>query len=171
MGRLTGFLAILLLAQGSGAVGLPGSYFFDVESETGRHWRIFVSVPPGEVPESGFPVVYAADGNTQFLTMAETVSNAVRRPDVASGAIVVGIGYPDGIDAVVERGFDLTPTTGPDDSPVRGGGADVLLEFVRSELQPEIARRHDVDASREAWFGHSFGGLFGLYVYATRNDT
>ncbi|MCG8369393.1 MAG: hypothetical protein MJA32_02635, partial [Proteobacteria bacterium] len=127
--------------------------------------------PPGEVPESGFPVVYAADGNTQFLTMAETVSNAARRPEVASGAIVVGIGYPDGIDAVEERGFDLTPTPGPDDSPVRGGGADVLLEFIRSELQPEIARRHDVDASRRAWFGHSFGGLFGLYVYTRRNDT
>lgn len=175
MRRLASFstTVFLLLAQGAPASGVeaPGSYFFDVASDTGRQWRIFVSVPPGEPPQNGFPVIYAADANTQFLTMAETVAAAARRPDVASGAIVVGIGYPDGLDVEKERGVDLSPSPGPEDSPVQGGGADILLDFIRNELQPEIARRHDVDSAREAWFGHSFGGLFGLHAYATRNDT
>lgn len=171
--RLATVLASLFLFSLSCAadIAVPDSYSFEVTAEGGRSWRIFVSIPPGETPEDGFAVIYAADGNRQFLTMTETVRNAIRRPDISSGAIVVGIGYPDGLAVGAERGLDLTPSPGPVDSRVRGGGANVMLEAIRQKIQPEIARRHDVDADREAWFGHSFGGLFGLYAYASRNDT
>ena len=63
-------------------------------SETGLHYEIFVYVPDIEPPVGGFPVVYVLDGNSDFITVAETVRRVSRRPK-ATGidpAIVVGIG-------------------------------------------------------------------------------
>ena len=163
--------ALLLGANGSaGTVELANSYFFDVEIAGGRSWRVYVSVPPGDAPEAGFPVMYAADGNTQFLTLAETMRNTARRFDITRDAIVVAIGYPPGADVIHERGIDLTPPTDTAGLADNSGGADGLLDYIDARLQPEIARRHPVDESQEAWFGHSFGGLFGLYAFSTRNE-
>lgn len=54
---------------------------------------------------------------------------------------------------------------GPD---VRTGGADRFLAFIEDELKPEIAGRLPVDSTRQALFGHSFGGLFVLHALFNR---
>ncbi|RVA88385.1 alpha/beta hydrolase, partial [Mesorhizobium sp. M7A.F.Ca.CA.004.01.1.1] len=51
---------------------------------------------------------------------------------------------------------------------VRTGGAGEFLAFIEDELKPWVASRITVDASRQALYGHSFGGLFALYALFTR---
>jgi uncharacterized protein len=129
---------------------------------SGRRYRVFVSTPAEPAPAAGYAVVYCLDANLMLGTMADSVRAMSRRRGVVP-AMVVGIGYPDDADVGVERGVDLTPAR--DDAIAPGsGGAAAFLAFLRDDLQPEIARRGSVDRTREALFGHSFGGLFTLYA-------
>ncbi|GLR83549.1 esterase [Bradyrhizobium iriomotense] len=95
-----------------------------------------------------------------------------------SAGILVAIGYPtdDSYDSV-RRSWDMGPPPGrtyPPHSPggpdVRTGGADEFLAFIEEQLKPEIARRTSVDVTRQAIFGHSFGGLFVLHALFNRPD-
>ncbi|RVB25201.1 alpha/beta hydrolase, partial [Mesorhizobium sp. M7A.F.Ca.CA.002.10.1.1] len=85
-------------------------------------------------------------------------------------------GYPvDGAYDPLRRSWDLGPPPGKTYPPfhegtseVRTGGAGKFLAFIEDELKPWVASRVTVDASRQALYGHSFGGLFALYALFTR---
>jgi predicted alpha/beta superfamily hydrolase len=49
----------------------------------------------------------------------------------------------------------------------RNGRADNFLAFFEKELHPEIVRRFNVDGDNAGLFGHSYGGLFALYVFTS----
>lgn len=153
---------------------VPGSQQFDMTAtEGGRRYRIYVSVPAKPAPERGYGVFYVLDGNTMFLTAVETVRALERRPDMPKdlATVVVGIGYPDGVDTAVERTLDYTPAgSGHPRITNPGGGADAFLKFIENDLKPRIAGLARVDASRQGIFGHSFGGLFVLHTLASRPD-
>lgn len=146
---------------------------FDMQAANGRAYRIFVSVPHKPPPPSGYGVLYVLDGNAMFLTAMETVRAMERRPDVPRdlATVVVGIGYPDGVEIGPARTLDLTPP-GSGDPRVKApsGGADAFLDFIEGQLKPRIAGLAPVDASRQALFGHSFGGLFVLHSMARKPD-
>jgi predicted alpha/beta superfamily hydrolase len=150
-----------------------------------RAYQISVALPNGYSREhSAYPVLYAADANGQFGIVVETarllslLSRSKEIPDL----VIVGIGYPkrgQGFHASGgARVVDLTPTPDPDfvrDNaknqiaegmpPGDGsGGAPQFLAFIRSELVPAIERRYNVSRTDRAWFGHSLGGLFGVYA-------
>lgn len=155
-------------------VTLPGSHRFDLASSAGkRNYRIFVSVPAKPAPEHGYPGLYVLDGNVMFLTAVDTVRALERRPDMPKdlATVVVGIGYPEGVDAGVERTLDYTPAGGGNPQ-IRnpGGGADAFLAFLVDDLCPKIAALARVDPARQSLFGHSFGGLFVLHSLARRPD-
>jgi uncharacterized protein len=94
-------------------------------------------------------------------------------------AIVVGIGYPEGDDAVeafrvsfTRRNLDLTPIRDePEEQrmaaqhqrPVPSGDAGGFLRFIQRELIPFIEQQYRADPSRRILVGHSYGGLFGSY--------
>ncbi|MEW4569709.1 alpha/beta hydrolase-fold protein [Tautonia sp. JC769] len=148
-------------------VTIPGTEQFDLRSESGLEYRIFVAGPTGEVPGPGSPVIYLTDGNGDFPVL---LAAARRQSREGLGAVVVGIGYPSDDRAVQldRRAFDLTPlASGP---PPEGfprypsGGDDQFLEFIEGELKPVIERRYRIDRGRQALFGHSFGGLFVLHA-------
>jgi predicted alpha/beta superfamily hydrolase len=89
--------------------------------------------------------------------------------------IVVGIGYrvQDEIETFSPRSRDMTIC---DDVAMaeRGwttGGASRFLQFIRDELKPWVAERFEVDPDNDAYYGFSFGGLFGTYVLLTQPDT
>ncbi|MBN8482018.1 MAG: alpha/beta hydrolase [Xanthomonadales bacterium] len=156
------------------AISIPGTQQFDIASSSGkRSYRIFVSVPAKAAPEHGYPVLYVLDGNVMFLTALEAVRALERRPDMPKdlATVVVGIGYPDGVDAGVERTLDYTPAGGGNPQ-IRnpGGGADAFLAFVEDDLKPRIAGIARIDRTRQGIFGHSFGGLFVLHSLAARPD-
>lgn len=65
------------------------------------------------------------------------------------------------------RNFDLTPPS--PNRPDGTGGADLLLDFIDSNLRPYLRKTFpNVVPTREALFGHSFGGIFTLHALFTR---
>ena len=66
--------------------------------------------------------------------------------------IVVGIGNTD-------RTRDLTPSRAKVESYPTSGGGDKFLEFIQSELIPEIEKRYRT-APYRIFAGHSFGVLW-----------
>lgn len=152
---------------------------FDLRSARGGEpYRIFISPPSGEMPASGWPILYMTDGNACFPLAA--AAHHIQAPypggtNITQG-IIVAIGYPtDEMFHPLRRSWDLSPppgrtyppfeTGGPD---VRTGGAGNFLDFIESELKPHIAGMFPVDIDRESLFGHSFGGLFALYTLFSR---
>lgn len=137
---------------------------------SGREYAVFVAVPDGPAPAGGYATIYVLDGNAMFLTAAEAVRAYARRrdPERDTRAIVVGIGYPDGVDVPAARTFDLTPAVQEPRSRYPAGGADAFLAFIEDDLKPRIAREFAVDPRRQALMGHSFGGLFTLYALTRR---
>ncbi len=150
----------------------------------GDAFEIRVMLPlmiPGE--NTRFPVVYMTDANGG-LPVSDDLLRLMMMSDVPR-FIAVGIGYP----AVKHffqtgaiRARDLTQVVVPppgQPSPFAGhlspaatsGGAAKFLGFVRDELMPFIDARYPTNPSERAYFGHSLGGLFGLYTLFTRTDT
>lgn len=161
------------------ATPLPETTQFDFAPRTGGlPYRIFLRVPPGPPPATGWPVIYLLDANAVIATTVEALRVQAAYP-LGTGirdAVVVGVGYPgDAAYDSVRRSWDYGPPPGKtypphsEDGPdVRTGGAEAFLAFLEDELKPEIVGRVAVDRNRQAIFGHSFGGLFVLYALFTR---
>ncbi|MCL7715755.1 alpha/beta hydrolase [Stenotrophomonas mori] len=139
---------------------------FDLEAAGDRAYRILVSVPDKPAPAAGYRALYVLDGNAMFLTALEAVRAMERRPDVPRdlATVVVGIGYPDGVDIAKARTLDLTPPgSGNPRITAASGGADAFLDFIEERLKPRIGALAPIDPAQQALFGHSFGGLFVLH--------
>lgn len=156
------------------SVKLPAAQQLDVQAATtGHRYRLFVAVPPGPVPDAGYPVLYVLDGNAAFPVAAFLARGAAARAEVTGhvAPLVVGIGYPGDADFdVAARRRDYTPGDEAAGGPVSEGGAARFLDFIERELKPLIMARHRIDTQRQALFGHSFGGLFVLHVLFTRPE-
>jgi predicted alpha/beta superfamily hydrolase len=89
-------------------------------------------------------------------------------------AIVVSIGYPL-VDTVYspQRAIDFQPPfpegSGPQDPP---SGANDFIEFIDQVLRPFVQSTlfPNVHFTRDALYGHSFGGLFIIHALITRPD-
>jgi len=149
-----------------------------VPAAGGEPWRVFIHVPPGPVPEAGWPVLYMTDGNAVIGTAVDAMRAQAFYPlgtNVGWG-VIVAIGYPvAGAYDPLRRSWDLGPPPGKTYPPfheggpeVRTGGAEKFLAFIEDELKPFVASRVSIDADRQALYGHSFGGLFALYALFTR---
>ncbi|WP_313300265.1 alpha/beta hydrolase-fold protein [Diaphorobacter sp.] len=152
------------------AVQLPGSHQIDLRHPASANvWRIFVHVPEQAAPPGGYPVLYTLDGNATFFLAAQLARNTANRPAHLrpDPLLVVGIGNPsdDSMDQNARRRDYTPPPAAPDAST---GGADILLDFIATQLQPAVASQWRVDAQRQTLFGHSLGGLFTLYAMASR---
>lgn len=139
--------------------------------QNGREYRIFVSIPPDEPPEQGYPVLYTLDANAIFGSLAEAMRLMGRRPHGVEPMVIVGIGYDDqGPMVTRERFLDYTDPAIPEQMPQRPdgspwpetGGAEAFTVFIEHELKPRIEALLPIDRQRQALFGHSLGGYFAL---------
>jgi predicted alpha/beta superfamily hydrolase len=145
---------------------------------SGLDYEIFVSVPDVAPPASGFPVLYVLDGNSDFVTVSETMRRVSRRPQATgiSPSVVVGIGYPDTESYNIDRRqLDLTrhapdEAALPDASGGACGGQDAFVEFLRTQLQPTIEAGYPVDPARRTLMGHSLAGYFVLDLLSRRPE-
>ncbi|MGZ0084233.1 alpha/beta hydrolase [Caldibacillus thermoamylovorans] len=143
-----------------------------------REYRIFVAQPDVDPPPLGFPVIYVLDANSVFGTMVEAMRVQAGRPDRTGvvPAVIVGIGYPTEKPFSPARFYDFTMSVPESELPAHPdgtawpemGGAEAFLEFIETELKPEIQRELPVDRTKQAIFGHSLGGLFVLQVLFTK---
>ncbi len=154
---------------------------FDLDPRNGGEaYRIFLRCPKGEPPDGGWPILYLLDGNAVIGTAVDAlrVQSAYPLGTGISPGVLVAIGYPtEGAYDSVRRSWDMGPPPGqvypphhPGGPDVRTGGANEFLAFIEDELKPEIADRVAVDTTRQAIFGHSFGGLFVLHALFNRPD-
>ena len=99
------------------AVALPHARQRDLASSiTGGRYRIFLSVPQERdmpTPATGYPVLYALDGNASFPLLAQMARMTAWRSKVTGQAapVIVGIGYATDDDYHPDRGRDYTPPT------------------------------------------------------------
>jgi uncharacterized protein len=130
---------------------------------------VWVRTPAGyQDSKDVYPVLYQTDAPQHVNEIGSTIDFLVtnnRMPQV----IVVGIGNTD-------RNRDLTPTHADvknADGTVMpfptSGGADKFLDFIQTELIPEIEKRYRT-APYRIFSGHSFGGLFAIHALITRPD-
>ncbi len=130
---------------------------------------VWVRTPHGyESGKDVFPVLYLTDGPAHINEIGNSIDflvNNGRMPPL----IVVGI-------ANTDRTRDLTPTRADekhDDGTVQhdptSGGADRFLDFIQTELMPEIDKRYRT-APYRIFAGHSFGGLLAIHILTSRPD-
>jgi uncharacterized protein len=155
------------------AYTMPSTQMWDMASDSGDIYRIFVSFPAGEAPARGYPVLYVLDGNASFASFAET--RRLLEYAEAGKAIIVGVGYPTDMPYDARRTGDFvepwphpTPTDPTRPAPPKTDGRGKFLDFLTGKLRSEIDRRYRIDPNRQSLFGHSFGGLFALHALYTR---
>ncbi|WP_052506679.1 alpha/beta hydrolase [Mannheimia massilioguelmaensis] len=135
----------------------PYFNFVTQNIEFNQHqYRLFIAIP--KQTNGPTPVLYLLDGNTQFPYAVNSVKTDRTLP------IIVGIGYNTDLSQVIaERTRDYTiPASGERFS--KGGQAANFLAFITQKVKPSIEATYLIDKEKEYFFGHSFGGLFGLYV-------
>jgi len=142
----------------------------------GDEFKIFVG-HCGRSDDVAPVALYVTDANGLFASAVDMVrfmQLSAHLPPI----LVVGIGYRMGAleETLGVRTRDLTPTSDAligriSPHVTEMGGAPRFLAFVRDELQPWVRSRYPVDADNAAYFGHSFGGLFGTYALLTEPDT
>ncbi len=86
-------LAALFLSAFS-AFAEPAPYSFEtlkfISADGERNYRVIVGVPSSPVPDEGYPVLYALDGNAAYADFGVDIKKRV----IAEGApVVVFIGY------------------------------------------------------------------------------
>ena len=151
---------------------------FEITSNYTKHdYLIQISVPAGEEPSEGFPVLYVLDGNATFdsaANIAKSMGNAANRLGLSPVAIVA-IGYPKQSTFDVEkRTLDYTPKASAEfqkQAKYNYGGADQFIQFIEKELKPAIQTKIKVNTRQQSLFGHSFGGLFVLHTFMTHPET
>jgi uncharacterized protein len=172
-------------------------YFELDSTHVGDRFAIWITLPPGydRKPAQAYPVVYVTDGNTSALlasAAAFLVAGDHLRP--ARPFVQVCIGYADENQGqrFVRRNRDFIPPGEPF-APLQAqhvqakayagmlgadgmqqflhfaanGQANRFLAFIETELHPEIMRRYRIDGGDVALYGHSQGGLFALWAFAS----
>lgn len=135
---------------------------------TGRTYRIQVSAI-GEPPAQGYPVLLVLDGDGYFPIITTVAQARAQTPAhiAKSPMLVVGVGYSN--DAPfdrVQRALDYTPPLRDNataEEREKYGQADRFYQFLQNELMAFLAQHHPINYEQIALFGHSFGGLYGLY--------
>lgn len=153
---------------------MPSTQVWDMASDSGETYRIFVSAPQGgSPPAGGYPVLYVLDGNAYFGSFAQ--ARWVQEYLPVGKSIVVGVGYPGDKAWDVRRMNDYTAALRDPPPPetrayakYKSGARKEFLDFMTGRLRAEIAQRFAVNPQRQSLFGHSFGGLFALYAFYER---
>lgn len=168
----------LILTGAGGAVAaqsvpppaaLRGDVFRIESREIQRGFDIYVRLPEGYDPAAArlYPTVYLTDGDTLFPMLAPQ-HLFLTYDDGLPEAILVGIAYGGFDPAVNRRHIDFqTPGAGV---AADAAGAAAFQRFLKTELIPEVERRHRSDSTRRILFGQSRGGAFVLYSAVTDPD-
>lgn len=121
-----------------------------------------------------YPVIYVLNSRPNAV-MAATM----RHVSELSREIIVGIGFADKdgnpVGSFASYTRDLTPTADDDwaqaSTAGTGGKAEEFFQFINNTVKPFINKTYNVNKYNQTLVGHSFGGLFGLYVLFNHNDS
>jgi predicted alpha/beta superfamily hydrolase len=118
--------------------------------------------------KESYPVLYMTDAGTNVNEIGSTI-DFLADNNFMPPLIVVGI-------ANTDRNRDLTPShagvkhsDGTVEPVPTSGGADKFLDFIQTELVPEIEKRYAIHPYR-ILAGHSLGGLFAIHALINRPE-
>jgi len=152
------------------SIGKSDTLHSNILNEDRPYW---VYVPP-YTPNSGkkFSVLYLLDGDAHFHSVSgliQILGTGVNGTTIVPEMIVVAIPNTD-------RTRDLTPSHSElINGEVRNflkssGGGDKFLEFVKTELIPQIESSYPTHPFR-VLVGHSFGGITAIQAMYTMPET
>jgi hypothetical protein len=128
---------------------------------------VFVSLPPSHAStDRAYPVILVLDGDENFGD-AVVVASKLARIGYIPEAIVVAI--PNPTSDPDDRVRDMTPPGLSVGGSSLNEGGDRFLDFLETELLPEVDRRYRGGRPR-ILIGHSSGGVIATYAAATRSD-
>lgn len=161
------FFCCVLCRPAAAQPGFPAIAADSLQSRvSGRHWQYYVHLPASYRDDrfgvQRYPVIYILDAGSDFAPLVAAVDflSAGMLPRIPE-CIVVGILHQN-------RTYELTPFASSEGKDFPGnGGADIFGDFLAEELLPHIDRSYRTNGVN-ALFGHSFGGLFSLYLLSGR---
>jgi iroE protein len=144
---------------------------FILKSKSGEKYKIFIARQKNVARYDR--VVFMVDANAQFPILLNSYAkiyangakqNAKAVPKLSKTVLIVGIGYDSPLAYDTKRRTrDLTPAASGEEY-ANGGGAAEFYDFVKDELFPLVDKKYSTAKSDKIYFGHSFGGLFGIYA-------
>ncbi|KAL2262400.1 hypothetical protein VTK26DRAFT_1449 [Humicola hyalothermophila] len=116
--------------------------------------------------------MYVLDGNALGMSAAESFKRRKPVDSAQPDSVVVSVGYPltDNVYAFPRRFIDFRPPLPvPQEYP---SNADDLIEFLDDVVRPWVRSTvfPNVTFTRDALYGHSFGGLFETYAMITHPE-
>lgn len=146
---------------------------FILKSKSGEKYKIFIARQKNVTRYDR--VVFMVDANAQvamflnsyaqiYAGLNSAKENAETGPKLNKTVLIVGIGYDSPLAYDTKRRTrDLTPSASGEEY-ANGGGAAEFYDFVKDELFPLVDKKYSTAKSDKIYFGHSFGGLFGIYA-------
>lgn len=178
-GLLMCFSLTMLDARQAAAepVSLANTETFVFESELVEDVFYIKVAYPRNYASSGkrYPVLYVTDAETNFGAIQYVVQR-LAKDKLIPELIVVGIAYDTSYDEFYRlRARDLRPSI-PDDPDFDLGGrpdegqAERFADFLRNELFAKIDADYRTIVDDRAYYGHSYGGLFGVWNLMYETD-
>ena len=146
---------------------------FILKSKNGEKYKIFIARQKNVTRYDR--VVFMVDANAQVAMLLNSYAQIYADPNIAKEnveigsklnktVLIVGIGYDSPLAYDTKRRTrDLTPAASGEEY-ANGGGAAEFYDFVKDELFPLVEKKYSTAKSDKIYFGHSFGGLFGIYA-------
>lgn len=125
-------------------------------------YALYVEPPAPTATTSPWPVLLCLDGDDQFPLLCEAREELAESHPMPP-LLLVGIGYGASYQQPGNRrarDYTSVPIEGAPD----GGGADAFLDFLTTQLWPELARRYPIHPDIRGIAGHSLGALFALHA-------
>lgn len=139
-----------------------------------RYW-VQVGIPKRPAPAKGYPAIYMLDGNAAMAAITEA---DLAELDALSPPVLVAVGHDTHArNDVIARAYDYTPPVSRDGGEIApivrgrpGGGAEIFAELIETAIKPKVESLAPIDRERQTLWGHSYGGLFALYVLAAHPE-
>lgn len=157
--------------------GAPGYRFETIRlpsSDGARHYRIRIAIPRESPPATGYPLAWLLDGNAALMEVDQALMKQLS--EAASPPVLAFVASDNDLRIDPDaRAFDYTPRRAGSDADQadvipgrRNGGADAFLALLHERVLPAIDEHARIDRTRQAIWGHSYGGLLVLHALFTQ---
>lgn len=162
------------LEPGQSAVRIKNSTIDTLTSRfTGDTYDIYISYPGNyEKSKKKYPVLVVLDAEVNFGAISYITQRLIKDKLIPE-LLVVGVAFQGETDEDTYyslRCRDYTPTIDKAFEQAHknyksgSGGAENFAKFLSLELFPYLTSHYPIKTTDKTIYGHSFGGLFGVYM-------